>query len=267
MLLAGGAQKGARDRTGNTAMHVAAEQPPSERSVVCVRLLWEQGVDLHERNPQGNTPLHIAIREDCREGVALLIELGADVNATTSPKTAEAAGLPSGDSSDTPLLLAIRHGRTECVRMLLDVGADWGARDSGGNTALHLAVCAHVTECVRLLLGAGVACSKDAVNDDGRTPLHYAAKQHPECLWELKVSGFDIDAPDFGGYTPLHLAAQAGNQQSVELLKVWGADRDAKTFEGLKPSDLAANGKIKKLLGLTMAQQRASLPATLGVCA
>ena len=58
----------------------------------------------------------------------------------------------------------------------------------------------------------------------------------------LQSWGVDVNAKDFLGYTPLHLAvrysARFPNTRAIKELLIKGADRDAVEKSGLKPIDL-----------------------------
>lgn len=60
---------------------------------------------------------------------------------------------------------------------------------------------------------------KDAVDEEGRTPLHFAAGYGElECVKALLDVGANIDALDNNQNTPLHYAAGYGQPESVKLL-------------------------------------------------
>jgi ankyrin repeat protein len=94
---------------GWAPLHLAAGFAGPE----AVRLLLEHGAHAHQvsRNPQRNQAIHAAIAlGDSPETILLLLEAGADVNAT------QAGGF-------TPLHQAAAAGKREMVALLLENGA------------------------------------------------------------------------------------------------------------------------------------------------
>jgi len=76
--LAAGADVGARDKWGRTALHYAAGLGTAER----VAALVAAGADVGARDDEyGATPLHYAARFGTAESVAALLAAGADVGA------------------------------------------------------------------------------------------------------------------------------------------------------------------------------------------
>ena len=75
------------------------------------------------------------------------------------------------------------------------------------------------------------------------TPLHWACCAGSDTAsYYLQSWGVDVNAKDFLGYTPLHLAvrysARFPNTRAIKELLIKGADRDAMELSGLKPIDL-----------------------------
>lgn len=94
-----------------------------------VKLLLEHGAHAHQRshNPQRNQPLHAAIAlSNSMETICLLLEAGADVNAT------QAGGF-------TPLHQAAAAGRRDLVVLLLERGARREMRCDQGKYAVDYA--------------------------------------------------------------------------------------------------------------------------------
>jgi ankyrin repeat protein len=77
-----------------------------------------------------------------------------------------------------------------------------------------------------------------------RTPLHIASKVDSLEMMELFLSrgaDLDIDASDINGWTPLHVAAHAGNTQIVQLLlPLSGKNGKLQTINGDSPLHLAS---------------------------
>mmetsp|Transcript_24948 Transcript_24948/g.61297 ORF Transcript_24948/g.61297 Transcript_24948/m.61297 type:complete len:176 (+) Transcript_24948:642-1169(+) len=101
-----------------------------------------------------------AEQKGCLEGVRLLIENGADVNA------AERTGA-------TPLIAAASSGHVECARLLIQNGADVDVTPPTESTALSTAAKKGGLECTRLLIKNGA--DVNAAHEDGYTVLMAAA--------------------------------------------------------------------------------------------
>ncbi len=133
------------------------------------------------RSSDGWTPLHLAAFFGHDDAVRLLIDHGAplDANSTNalrnSPLHAALAGVT------LPLL----------VRRLVFAGADVSARDSAGNTPLHLAASRGNEALCDLFIARGA--DAHALSDDKSTPAMIAtARGFPEL--GQKLAATDTDA-------------------------------------------------------------------------
>ncbi|XP_067684507.1 putative ankyrin repeat protein RF_0381 [Haliotis asinina] len=70
----------AQDEDGNTALHYIHESDCRKPCRDIILQLFEMGADGHAKNVRGQTPLHLAAREQCREGVSVLLPV-SEVNA------------------------------------------------------------------------------------------------------------------------------------------------------------------------------------------
>jgi ankyrin repeat protein len=106
-------------------------------------MLLHAGAGVDVMDGKGTTPLHIACSIEKMDLVKLLIEHGANVNATTEDR-----------GEQTPLHVAVARGvfskdLVQLVRLLLDNGADPEAMDAKGRTALKVAQ-ASLTRVIQL---------------------------------------------------------------------------------------------------------------------
>lgn len=68
--------------------------------------------------------------------------------------------------------------------------------------------------------------------NERRTLLHFAAKIDNQFLTYLLPKFKDIDPVDKNGFTPLHLACEAGLLENAKILLEWGADVNKLTKNG-----------------------------------
>jgi ankyrin repeat protein len=161
-LVDAGARVNARNRTGASPLHLCAlngqcdaarilvEQRDADLtagdacSVGDVRIaecLVSLGADATAGvKGNGNTACHVAAREGHPAVVRMLLEkCGCDRVLTAL-----------NDAHEQPLHRAAAHGQKEIVSCLVKAGADVAAKDSNGDTSLHLAAMFGMSE-VRLL--------------------------------------------------------------------------------------------------------------------
>ena len=116
-----GANLGAKDNAGRTALHWAAANTPQ-----VVERLLEKGFDPNQRDDSARTALHYARTDSV---VQLLIAHKATVNI-------------ADNNGATPLHTTASAGLTSAVTGLINAGADANATDKSGRTPLHYAVAA-----------------------------------------------------------------------------------------------------------------------------
>ena len=93
-----------------------------------------------------------------------------------------------------------------------------------GFTALGLASFFGHREAAELLLAAGARVNDQSRNAMRVAPLHSAlAGGHAEIVELLLDAGADVNAVQADGYTPLHEAAQHGDQPLAERLVAAGS--------------------------------------------
>jgi len=221
-----------KDANGRGALHFAARDGRTE---ICKYLLEDLNLCVDSRDDDGETPLIHATRQGHLQTAKYLLEHGADP-ATTSNELGTTAlhhaagtgsvelinlllskGVPVDAPSDAgpPLIWASGNDRPTAVKTLLDHGADPNSETDDNVTALISAVAASSLESVKLLVKRG---AKVNVNAGGVTPLHIAADNGNEkmisCLLE---AGADPNTRDEEDLKPLQVAAAKGNRAVVEM--------------------------------------------------
>lgn len=167
------AERYLRERQASDEYRVAAQNlmtAVTRGDVGEVRMLLVAGMEVDERFPivngfnDGHTPLLVAAR-DGHTGIArLLLEAGADVNATEPTFGA------------VPLHKAVYNGHAELTGLI----ATWPGVNlnfqgaTNGYTPLHDAIWHGYAECANVLLNAGASTNR--FGHDGKTPLDLAVE-------------------------------------------------------------------------------------------
>lgn len=92
-----------------------------------VRLLTEEGSDIHQANTAGRTPLMFAASGPFPETVKFLLENGVNPNVQDSIE------------GWTALMYAAAEGNLKVIEVLLEYGADASLEDKDGDRAIDFA--------------------------------------------------------------------------------------------------------------------------------
>lgn len=227
--------------TDGVSVHIAG----GGGNLAALELLARYGVNL-DGIPGGVPPLaYMMTWSTNHDGPRWLIEHGADPN------------LPWGADGESPLHVAARRWDVEMVDLLLRHGADPHRRRADGSTAHTLAELHGNRGVAERLLAVGAedelsplerfvaACARGdraaagamlearpALRGELR-PAHHlllhrqAESGNAQVLEAMLACGFDIDARDKDGVTPLHRAAMAGHVEATRVLLAGGADVNA----------------------------------------
>lgn len=245
-----------KDRGRTTPLHDAAG---SGNIIVLAALTGSTNVDA--RNELGLTPFHLAIQNGQLGAAALLVDRGADVNAT-DPKgntvlhqiagkwTFSIRGRPSArwlarrnqSPQQTAYLRYLTTGGNDegwprqtlqSVGLLLACGADASLTNQAGRTPMQLLMdsktVAFESERGEILKLLGVAGANiDQCDAAGNTALHRAMLHQTiqsisevDTIVALIAGGADVNATNASGQTPLHLA--------VEKIPSWALDESSTT--------------------------------------
>ncbi|XP_059691301.1 B-cell lymphoma 3 protein-like [Gavia stellata] len=156
----------------------------------------------------------------------------------------------------TPLHLAVITGQPGLVRLLVAHGASPMALDRLGRTAAHLACESRSPRCLRELLRPGPRGDPDlqARNYEGLTPLHVAVSSGArESVLLLLEHGADVDAVDIkSGRSPLLHAVESNSLEMAELLIQRGASVNAQSYAGCTALHAAAGRGLLGVLRLLL---------------
>lgn len=165
-LIEAGADINAKDKSGETSLHIAAVRGYQE----IASLLIVEGADVNSRNARKLTPLHAAAWSGHKETVALLIDNGANINV-------------KDEDGVTPLHVSALSGSHQTMALLISHGADINARNKYGMTPLHAAALAGQKQAAELLIDKGA--DVNVKNNEGLTPLQMAYQKGHHSIVEL----------------------------------------------------------------------------------
>ena len=162
-------------------------------------------------------PLGPPVAEDHSDFVFVLTDRDGDPIRVLARLLAAEDVLPYDNLID-----AVLAGDFEAVKALIDAGADLNIQDDDGDTPLHWAADGY-TDIARALIDAGA--DLNIQDDDGWTPLHWVAGSgYTDIARALIDAGADLNIQDDDGWTPLHQVAFNGHADIARLLIDAGAN-------------------------------------------
>ena len=259
-LLKGGADAGASQGDGMTALHWAAMQGDGAMA----EMLLVAGANPRATTRIGGfTALHLASQAGRAEAVPALIKAGAPVDATTA-------------TGATALMLAAAAGNADIVAALAAAGADLNRTETAhGQTALMFAASLGRTDAAKVLLARGADAKirsrvvdlstvevpeevlQDQLRQQSSTPQAQTARNEGAAAPARPVA--PAPAPQsnrvagvsrpfkyneligkHGGLTALHFAARQGAVETARALVEAGADVNGQTAGDLTSPMLIA---------------------------
>lgn len=232
VLLARGLLSTARNKQGNTPLHVAAKCGNLHK---CQVLVEKGKANVKAENHKSSTALHFAAEGGHLEIVKFLIEKGAKTNHKDKSKNlplhyaalngrsmccailARYYDKTAQGDQDIPLILAARKGHHMSMDSLVDTFVSINHKTSTGNTALHEAARAtgDFSHTISKLLSMGA--DPNLQNDIGNTPLMEAlSRLNTKCADILIEANADLTFRNKYLQSVLHIAV---SHNAVECMK------------------------------------------------
>jgi uncharacterized protein len=209
----------AYDSDGNTALPRAVIMGLA----ASVDILLDAGALREARDRDNMTPLLNAVYYSQLGPLKILLDKGANINATGGP------------ISDTPLHVAVTNGQYEVIRILLGRGADVNAMSNAGTPIFYSAIQGD-RRSAKVLLDAGANPNLKSDEDDAVTPLIAAATENKLDIVELlKRYGAKVEEPGQDGTTPLMKATKENKPKLVKQLLRIRAKPDLPDIHGETP--------------------------------
>ena len=180
-----------------------------------VKMLMEGSVGVDAQRGRFGNALQVASDLGHEDIVKILLEKGADVNATGG----------ASRSNESALQLASEHGYVNVVKMLLEKGADvnaTGEDDWSSHSALQLALMHGYVNVVKILLEKGA--DVNAIDANLGSALQVASWEGYDNIVEMLLEkGADVNANSVRRLSALQLASREGHDNIVAMLLENGA--------------------------------------------
>ncbi|XP_055708991.1 serine/threonine-protein phosphatase 6 regulatory ankyrin repeat subunit A isoform X3 [Phlebotomus papatasi] len=216
-----------KSRVGRTALHLAAMNGFTHLVKFLIR---DHNAVIDILTLRKQTPLHLAAGNGQIEVCKLLLELGANIDATD-------------DLGQKPIHVAAQNNFSEVAKLFLQAHPNLvNATSKDGNTCAHIAAIQGSVKVIEELMKfdrQGVISARNKVTD--ATPLQLAAEGgHADVVKALVRAGASCTDENKAGFTAVHLAAQNGHGQVLDVMRSSNTLRISSKKLGLTPLHVAA---------------------------
>lgn len=202
-------------------------QAVASGNIEVVQNLLSQNVNVNAKkdDESGFTVFHVAALRNNKAMLELLVKAA---NADLSIKSSK---------GKTALQYALDRDYLQSSKILIQAGSNVNDKNFYNRTALHLSVKKNDSELVEHLLLQGAEV--DAKDQCGCTPLSDAVSHnnngsHLSLIVKLLEKNADPNSKDSWEKTPLHIAAERGDAQTIEILVSYKVDVNVKGVRGMK---------------------------------
>lgn len=214
-------------RNGRTALHLAAMNGYAHLVKFLIR---DHNAMIDVLTLKKQTPLHLAAASGQMEVCKLLLELGANIDATD-------------ELGQKPIHAAAQNNFNEVVQLFLQQHPNLVmATTKDGNTCAHIAAIQGSVKVIEELMKfdrTGVISARNKLNDS--TPLQLAAEGgHADVVKVLVRAGASCTDENKQGLTAVHLAAQHGHTNVLDVMRSTNTIRISSKKLGLTPLHIAA---------------------------
>lgn len=174
-----------------------------ENKIDEVKNLFSVKEDANQKNEAGETPLHIAARQNNSEMTRLLLSFDTIIDE-------------KDNNGNTPLMAALKADSLNTAKILCEYGANVFAVDNEGGMPWQEAFAKENEKGFQVLITPETVKQKDK---EGKTLLHIACgESYPEAAELLLENGAVIDALDNNGVTPLGYAYARAKDDTAPLV-------------------------------------------------
>ncbi|XP_047530472.1 serine/threonine-protein phosphatase 6 regulatory ankyrin repeat subunit B [Vanessa atalanta] len=214
-------------RNGRTALHLAAMNGFAHLVKFLIR---DHNAMIDVLTLKKQTPLHLAAASGQIEVCKLLLELGANIDATD-------------ELGQKPIHAAAQNNYSEVVQLFLQQHPNLVmATTKDGNTCAHIAAIQGSVKVIEELMKfdrTGVISARNKLNDS--TPLQLAAEGgHADVVRVLVRAGASCSEENRSGLTAVHLAAEHGHTNVLDVMRSTNTLRISSKKLGLTPLHIAA---------------------------
>ena len=225
---------------GHTPLHIAV----AKSNIDIVTLLLDLSSDVNCKTFEGKTPLHVAVDKGEETIVQKLLSKNTDASlkdasgntslhiAVQLKQKTHPRVVNAGASSQTPFSAPYHACSAQTVQAIIEHGADVNAANNRCQTALWFACFDGQGTFVKILLDAGA--DPNITDDVKESSLHSAIRGYCsiDTVMEIIHHGADIDAVNDNSATPLLIACNTGQTESVRCLLKLKADPNIANING-----------------------------------